>query len=429
MMPLADLVFVLAVEALAAGIGLFAKERPGRLVLLLVQVAVALDALWRWSLNAHGHGILSVLGPGGFGPVLVAGLGVTIAAYRLTAPMPGDGGRGRYFSAAFAGFMAGAMAVLLLENPIAFWLSIEGTTVFAAILVQMDRGPNALEAAWKVYVIGASGALLAFLGSVLGLAHQDPGVALALIVIGFGTKMGLVPLHTWKPDAYAASPPSLGALLSSVEVLVGFTGIARWWVALGAGASAGGPLIALGFLSVGVGALSLLTQREPKRALAYSTIEQAGLALIALGLGLSGGWVALWIVFNNVLAKPLAFFSLSGRGWSRGLFALAMLALSGAPPFYLFFGELVLLISILHRSALLFVLLLILTLAAFIGVVRLLNAEAFRPRTDSPRPGSLTASLAEVVQGLAVVSLSAVWWGAIPSALPTITALLGGMLK
>jgi hydrogenase-4 component F len=267
------------------------------------------------------------------------------------------------------------------------WVAIEATTIVTAFLVGQRRNRAALEAAWKYVVICSVGIALAFLGTVLlnyasthgapgaGLdlaalaargAELDPGVtriAVALLVLGFGTKAGLAPLHAWLPDAHSQAPAPVSALMSGVLLSVAFYAVLRVKLiadaALGTG-FARALLLTLALATLVLAASLLLAQRDYKRMLAYSSIEHMG--LIALGAAAGSRAAAAGILLHMLghgLAKSVLFLG-SGRilhttgtslvsgvrgltghqPWLAGTFGIGVLALLGMPPFSLFASEL-----------------------------------------------------------------------------------------
>lgn len=283
----------------------------------------------------------------------------------------------------------GAMALAVLaENLGVLWVAVEATTIVTAFLVGHRRTRAGVEAAWKYVVICSVGIALAFLGTVLiyyaarqaGLseasaldwptltahAHQlNPGVTrlgFALIVLGFGAKAGLVPLHAWLPDAHSQAPAPVSALMSGVLLSVAFTAILRYKVIADAALGTGFARLLLAgtaLLTLALAAGLLLGQRDYKRMLAYSSMEH--MSLIALGAAV-GSPLAIAAILLHIaghgLAKTVAFCS-AGQilhlrattriGRVRGLlaqapalgaaFGLAVIALLGLPPFSLFVSE------------------------------------------------------------------------------------------
>ncbi|MCQ8770584.1 proton-conducting transporter transmembrane domain-containing protein [Streptomyces telluris] len=286
-------------------------------------------------------------------------------------------------------FLAAMSAAVLAANLGVLWVAIEATTVVTAFLVGHRRTRASVEAAWKYVVICSAGIALAFLGTVLvyyaarqaGIPEAyaldwqtlaaradrlDPSVvrlATGLVVLGFGAKAGLAPLHAWLPDAHSQAPAPVSALMSGVLLAVAFAGLLRYKViadeALGAGFTRS-LLAGVALVTLALAAALLLAQRDCKRMLAYSSMEH--MSLIALGTAV-GSPLALSAVLLHMtghgLAKTVAFCA-SGHiarlcgttriGRIRGLlahspclgtaFAAAVVALLGFPPFGLFASEL-----------------------------------------------------------------------------------------
>ncbi|MFE0021073.1 proton-conducting transporter membrane subunit [Amycolatopsis sp. NPDC059021] len=282
-------------------------------------------------------------------------------------------------------FLAAMGLAVLAANLGVLWVAIEATTIVTAFLVGQRRTRHAVEAAWKYVVICSTGIALALLGTLLldyaaayagsGIdlaslsAHArdlDPGVtriAVALLVLGFGTKAGLAPLHAWLPDAHSQAPAPVSALMSGVLLSVAFYAILRVKViadgALGP-AFARTLLAVMALASLALAASLLLAQRDYKRMLAYSSIEHLG--LIALGAAIGGPLASAAVllhILGHGLAKAVLFLGagrvLQGVGTSRiagvrglaargpvlaGCVGFGVLALIGLPPFSLFASEL-----------------------------------------------------------------------------------------
>ena len=286
-------------------------------------------------------------------------------------------------------FLASMLLAVVAANLGVLWVAIEATTIATTFLVGHRRTRNSLEASWKYITICSVGIALAFLGTVLfylaalhvgGHAHAsldwtalmavshhlDPGVvrlAMALLVLGYGTKVGLAPMHSWLPDAHSQAPAPVSALMSGVLLTVAFYALLRF-KAIADGAL--GPtfpralLVTVGLLSLVIAASLLLTQRDYKRMLAYHSVEHMG--LIALGAA-AGSSLAIAAVLLHILGHGLAkgvLFLASGEillseGTSEidqikallvrrpalgGIFGFGLLALLGLPPFSLFVSEL-----------------------------------------------------------------------------------------
>jgi hydrogenase-4 component F len=281
-----------------------------------------------------------------------------------------------------------AMLLAVAANNVAvMWIAIEATTIFSALLIPLTPTKTSVEASWKYVLIGSVGIALAFAGTVLGyfdfvtlsgraenalnwpvlLTHAPAlhpevmKIAFVFLLVGYGTKAGIAPMHTWKPDAYGEAPVPLVALMSSALFAVAMYAILRWKVVADAAIKdpyADRLLLALGLLSLGIAAFSIVLARNYKRMLAYSSLEHTGLICLGLGLGPLGAFAAMLHLVNHTAAKSVMFF-LAGaverrygsplveqvRGlfkvmpWTGGLFAAGLLALMGLPPFGLFISE------------------------------------------------------------------------------------------
>jgi hydrogenase-4 component F len=261
----------------------------------------------------------------------------------------------------------------------ALWIAVELTTIVSALMVALERTDAALEASWKYVLIASCGLGIALisiillyaagtgslgdaylprfsrmLGAASTLPDQPVKVAFLLAAIGFGTKVGFVPVHTWLPDAHSEAPSPVSALLSGSLLAAALYAILRFYqvtVAAGNAHFASRVLIVLGSLSLVTASLYVLRQESYKRLLAYSSIEHMG--VIALGVGFGAPLAvagALLHVITHGAAKGLAFFGagsilrrydtkeidgVAGAAtvlpWTGPLFFAAALALSGLP--------------------------------------------------------------------------------------------------
>ncbi|MDX9872740.1 MAG: hydrogenase 4 subunit F [Clostridia bacterium] len=274
------------------------------------------------------------------------------------------------------------------------WIAIEATTLASVFLVGFFNTKRSLEAAWKYIIICSVGIALAFLGIVFlyysaHLIHNtesalnwsflsaqagslDSGVlklAFIFILVGFGTKAGLAPMHTWLPDAHSEAPSPVSALLSGVLLNNAMYGIVRFMSIvnknLGDSTYTGRLMIAFGLLSVGASVLFILAQKDYKRTLAYSSIEHMGIISFALGLFTPASLLAAFFhMFNHSLTKSMLFLcagnvlhkfkskeiiSISGlfkaMPLTGGAFFLGILAIAGLPPFSIFASELNIIIA------------------------------------------------------------------------------------
>ncbi len=267
-----------------------------------------------------------------------------------------------------------------------FWVAMETTTLTMAPLIYFNRNARSIEATWKYIMICSVGIALAFLGLMFlaystHLAHKDATLVLGglieragdlnkawlhaafvFLIVGYGTKMGLAPLHAWKPDTYGEAPGIVGALLAGGLVNCSFLALIRvYQVCLASGPDLvffNRVLIGMGLLSMAMAGIFIARQSDFKRLLAYSSVEHVGIMAIGLGLGKGATFAALFHIINNGLTKGVLFLSAGNihrayssksvhevRGvlrrlpWSGGLFLAGFIAITGSPPFSPFISE------------------------------------------------------------------------------------------
>src|SRR5438270_1312503 len=346
---------------------------------------------------------------------------------------PAQTRRFRIFMNAFAFTM---LAAVTTGNVALMWVAVEATTIMSAIVIPLDRTKASVEASWKYILICSVGIALAFTGTVLAYfdfvstAGEVPGslnwdvlrdaapslhpellqLAFAFILIGYGTKAGLAPMHTWLPDAHSEAPPAISAMMSGVLLAVAMYAIARWKVVVDGAVDRRFTttlLIAFGLASVALGAFSLVIQRHYKRMLAYSSIEHMGLVGVALALGPLGVFAAWLHVVNHAVAKSMSFLAagrileryetteisrvtglLRAMPWTGTLFAVGVLALVGLPPFGLFVSEyLVIRAAMAARRPWLAAAILFLLVTAFVSLIGHLNRMLYSDVPAGVRSG------------------------------------------
>jgi len=433
--------------------------------LSLVPVGAAV-ALWREVLA----GRVPVAGPD---DVLRADALSTLLAFCVSAvgalaawlgPGLGDdgynGGQARRFRI-FANLFTVTMLFAVTTDNVGFmWVAIEATTITSALLIPLHASKASVEASWKYILIGSVGIALAFAGTVLAyfdfstLVGRDTAalswvvlrdvapalnprvleLAFVFILIGYGTKAGVAPMHTWLPDAHSEAPAALSAMMSGVLLAVALYAIVRWQTVVRAAVGHGfaeNVIALLGVLSLAIGALSLVAQNNYKRLLAYSSIEHTGLICVGLALGPLGVFASMLHLLNHSVAKSMMFL-LAGRvllryrtaeidgvsgllrvmPWTGGLFAAGMLAVIGLPPFGMFVSEFALVrAGFAGDRPLTIALVLALLAVGFVGVLAHLNRMLYGPPPSAVLLGErggwalmpLGACLAAlVVLGLAV---------------------------
>jgi hydrogenase-4 component F len=328
--------------------------------------------------------------------VLASWLGVRMIATELAAGT-GSERRATLYAVLVQVFVATMVLAVLAANLGVLWVGVEATTVATTFLVGHRRTKGSLEASWKYIVICSVGIALAFLGTVLvylaalhagghsahaldwtslmaNARHLDPSVmrlAFALVVLGYGTKVGLAPMHSWLPDAHSQAPAPISALMSGVLLTVAFYAILRVkaFCDLAVGASfARTLLVIVALLSLSLAASLLLTQRDYKRMLAYHSIEHMGLIALGAAAGIPLAIAAVLLhILGHGLAKSVLFLTsgeimategtsqidgtrglLSRRPALGGVFGVGLLALLGFPPFSLFASELAMFRAELH---------------------------------------------------------------------------------
>jgi hydrogenase-4 component F len=402
-------------------------------VLAAIATAVAAAALAaevaRLGASAPGASGLRADPLSAFMAVLVAGIAL-VAALGVPSHIRGEEAAGRLTPARAALFrplhhlFVFTMLLAVTTDDVGLmWVAVEGTTLASVFLITLERTRASLEAAYKYLLICSVGIAVAFLGTVLvyhaaleafgsaerGLSWSvlaaragrfDPRVveiAFAFVLIGYGTKAGLVPMHTWLPDAHSEAPAPVSALMSGVLLNVGVYALVRFKTIVDAavgGAFSERLLVGFGLASMGLAAAFLWSPRNYKRMLAYSSVEHIG--LICLGLGFGGVWGiggALLHMLTHGLAKS-ALFVLAGRvlqrygttdvarvrglaeamPWTGGAFLAGALALVGLPPFGLFVSELLIIRAGFEADrAWAAGLALLLLVAAFAGILRTVN--------------------------------------------------------
>ena len=299
------------------------------------------------------------------------------------------------------------IATLLVTDLGLMWIGIEATTVSSALLVVLERRPASVEAAWRYTLIASAGLTIALFAllllytdtgtlSAIRLAADPPRLtlpvemAVALALVGYGTKVGLFPMHTWLPDAHSEAPSPVSAMFSGVLLPTALYAFLRVYRVLGTPvpATIRDLLLTFGLATALLGALLLQRQRSYKRMFAYSSMEVMGLALTGIALGGIALYGALILLVAHAFAKSAAFYCagnvLSTTGTTRieevrglrdqmprtgGAWVLASLAVTGAPPFGTFVGELLIVVGALAVGAVWVAALFVLAImVAFLGI-------------------------------------------------------------
>lgn len=332
-------------------------------------------------------------------------------------------------------FVLSMILALTTQNMGVLWISIEATTLASAFLVGFYNNKRAIEAAWKYLIICSVGIAFALLGIILlyysstvaleatkisgmnwnflfkNASRLDPSIlkiAFIFILIGFGTKVGFSPMHTWLPDAHSQAPSPVSALLSGVLLNTAMYGIIRVTIivnkSLGSSKYTGNLLILLGILSIATAAIFVLVQHDYKRILAYSSIEHMG--IIALGLGICTPisiFAALYHTFNHAMTKSMLFLATGNvylkyhtkkissiRGLIKTMpvtgvaFILGVFAITGMPPFGIFMSELNTVIATLYSKKYIVAALLLIFLAiVFAGFTKQISKMFYGKNSNS----------------------------------------------
>jgi hydrogenase-4 component F len=370
-------------------------------------------------------------------------------------------GRLHRFYALFAGFALSTLIGPMMNNAGLYWIAIEVTTLISTFLVAYEREVTSIEAAWKYIIVVSAGISLALLGTILfywsgtfvlgptydmtwdALRDIAPrlnpalvSLSFLLVLIGYGTKVGLAPMHTWLPDAHSEGPAPVSALLSGALLNTAMVGIVRYLaVADAAGIStlARGTVLSLGGFSLFVAALFIVRQTGVKRLMAYSSVEHMGVIAIGFGFGGSLGIAgALYHMLNHSLNKSLMFFGAGSVMRAYGanriskihlvgqcfpvvgeLWLAGAVAITGAPPFGLFLSELTIIRAGLAGSHwLLVALIAALLIVIFIGFLNHFEHMYFEEAHGKPGKMPAISAWCVVPMGLALlpVFVMGLWW-------------------
>ena len=385
-------------------------------------------------------------------------IGAVSGLAAVEAPRSAGGATRRFYP--FFHLFVFTMLLAVVTDDVGFmWVAVEGTTLASVFLVNFDRTRASLEASYKYVLICSVGIGIAFLGTVLvyfadvtrlgdaehvlrwttlraraaGLSPRIVEMAYVFLLVGYGTKAGLAPMHTWLPDAHSEAPAPVSAMMSGVLLAIGVYALLRFKpiVEIAAGpAAASRLLLGLGLASLAVAAVFLWNQTNYKRMLAYSSVEHVG--LVSLGLGFGGPWGtagALLHIANHALVKSVLFL-LAGRIRAtygsleltdvRGLLArlpvggslffAGMLALMGLPPFGLFVSEVMIFGAGIGAGQIAVTGLgLALVVIAFAGLVRALPRMLYgHADTSQPEHGAWAAM--PLVAALLLVLMTGLAW-------------------
>lgn len=332
----------------------------------------------------------------------------------------------RFYHAMYQALMFEMNLALLANNLGLMWVGIEFATLTTVLMVGIYRTHEALEAAWKYFILGSVGIALALFGTILLYlaARPVPGqeveamawavlmqratgfdpallnLAFVFLLLGYGTKVGLAPMHGWLPDAHAEGPTPISAVLSGLLLNVALHALLRFKMLLATNgeAIAPGPLmVTMGLISLLFAALMLYRRRDIKRMFAYSSIEHMGIIAFAFGMGGPlANFAGLLHMTMHSLTKSAIFFAVGHIAQVKGTQKIAdiggltsshpvlgwglvvgVLAIAGLPPFGIFMSEFLLISSTFARAPILAIILAIGILLALGALLQKLNQLAF----------------------------------------------------
>jgi hydrogenase-4 component F len=362
----------------------------------------------------------------------------------------------RFYHAMYQMLMFGMNLALLSNNVGLMWVAVELATLTTVLMVGIYRTPAALEAAWKYFLLGSVGIALALFGTILVylaahsvvgegldamawnvLVENAPGfdpallnLAFVFLLLGYGTKVGLVPLHAWLPDAHAEGPTPISAVLSGLLLNVALFAVLRFKSIMSANpaALAPGPLmVSLGLLSVVFASLMLYRRQDIKRMFAYSSIEHMGIITFAFGMGGPlANFAGLLHMTLHSLTKSAIFFCLGHIAQAKGTqrmadirgltvshpvlgwgLALGVVAIAGLPPMGIFMSEFLIVTSTFSREPALAVVLGLSLLVALGALLLRLNGLAFGDPDGRSEPTK--ASFVPVFAHFGLVLAAGIW--------------------
>jgi hydrogenase-4 component F len=362
----------------------------------------------------------------------------------------------RFYHAMFQLMLLGMNLALLSNNIGLMWVAVELATLTTVMMVGIYRTHEAIEAAWKYFILGSVGIALALFGTILVYLAARPvlgegmdamvwtrllvsarafdpallNIAFIFLLLGYGTKVGLAPMHAWLPDAHAEGPTPISAVLSGLLLNVALYALLRFKLIMAAnpGAIAPGPLmIGLGLLSLIFAGFMLYRRRDIKRLFAYSSIEHMGITVFAFGMaGPLGNFAGLLQMTMHSLTKSAIFYSVGHVAQVKGTQRIAdmsgltethpvlgwtlvagVLAIAGLPPFGVFTSEFIVVSSTFAREPLLAILVVFGLLISFGALLWRVTAVAFGEARGPTGP--VTASYVPIFMHLALVLIAGIW--------------------
>jgi hydrogenase-4 component F len=378
----------------------------------------------------------------------------------------------RFYHAMYQVLMLAMNLALLANNIGLMWVAIEVATLTTVLMVGIYRTPESLEAAWKYFILGSVGIALALFGTILVYLAARPAMgqgmdamawtllvvhapsfdpallnlAFVFLLLGYGTKVGLAPLHAWLPDAHAEGPTPISAVLSGLLLNVALYVLLRFKILLTANAAALAPgalMIGMGLMSLCFGALMLYRRRDIKRMFAYSSIEHMGIITFAFGIGGPlASFAGLFHMTMHSLTKSAIFFAVGHVSQAKGTqkiadirglteshpvlgwaLVLGVVAIAGMPPFGIFMSEFLLITSTFARQPLLAIPLVLGLLVGLGALVLRMQGLAFG--TPSSNSAPVHASYLPLFLHLALVLVAGLY---LPDALVSWFQVVAAMI-
>ena len=362
----------------------------------------------------------------------------------------------RFYHALYQAMLCAMNLALVANNVGLLWVGVEVATLSTVMMVGIYRTPEAVEAAWKYFILGSVGIALAFFGTILVYLVAQPALgeglsalawdllaknaqkfdprllslAFVFLLVGYGTKIGLAPFHAWLPDAHAEGPTPISAVLSGLLLNVALYALLRFKMIL-----AGNPatldvgliMATLGLISLVFAAFMLYRRRDIKRLFAYSSIEHMGIMTFAFGMGGPlANFAGLLHMTMHSLTKSAIFFAVGHIAQVKGTqriadikglsvthpvlaigLAVGVIAIAGLPPFGVFTSEFMLVSSSFARAPLLAVVLVFGMIVAFGALVLRLQDVLFGE--PSGPAGKVKATYLPLFVHLALVLVAGLW--------------------
>ncbi|RJP92556.1 MAG: hydrogenase [Desulfobacteraceae bacterium] len=371
----------------------FLPATAGRVLLVLTGIIHLLMTIMVWTIRPEAifPDYFALSAAGLLSLIVISLLFFLISVYTAEYLKQSHIRQENIFTGSMLLFLSTMTMVTISDHIMVMWIAIEATTLTSAPLIFTHKTSTALEATWKYVLICSVGIAMALLGSVLITLAMDVGhvktavsfsalteaakqldptwlkAGFVFIFVGYGTKMGLAPMHTWLPDAHSEAPSPASALLSGVLLNCAYLGIFKTnkiMVAAGLGDFSGTILMVFGLMSILAAATFIIKQTEYKRMLAYSSIENMGIIAFGTGIGGIGAYGAILCLIHHSLIKSSLFLT-SGNihsgyhSWfidkigqlparmpkTFVAFFAGFAAIAGFPPFGLFIGELLIIVG------------------------------------------------------------------------------------